>query len=1057
MAQPQLNAMLRRVRQLVRATAWATVDQRTVEELEDRRLLERFARQADGEAFAALVRRHGPMVLGVCRRALPRSHDAEDAFQATFLVLARQAGAIRRPEALGAWLYEVAQHLAARVRLADQRRRTRERHVAAPEAQFQAEPVDCDLPSIIDAELHRLPAKYRAPLVLCYLQNKTYTEAAQELGWAAGTVSGRLARARDLLRSRLLRRGVAVSAAGLTPLLTEAAAASAVPVALLASTARLAGLSASGAAVAGLISAQVAALRDGMAKTLLLAKLKLAAAVLLALGCLALGASMIGYRVLASGAGSAGRPLEEQKPKRAGQTQHETKNQQAASRQRAADPSDPLGQRLLSAAGTVVDRQGKPIAGAKVYVLEWHSARWSRNPDKSVFNAANDNDILASTATDAQGRFALKDILAPGSDHNWLCPWDLLVLAQGHALAWRRLTPENRQQALTLQLEAEEQIHGRVVDEAGKPVKGAQVRVAEVSPLHHPLDRSNSSPARLFLNWSRVPLSATSDADGQFRIAGLPAQVRVGLYISHEEHQWQGTYAATTDQPQAKLVERYSGPEPGKVRENETPVHTKKFTIALKPAVRLHGQVLFEDTGKPAAGCGIVLWQGASSRQGKTDANGRYSIGQIPFEKWNLALYPPAGAPYVGLRTELDLSRAERQVEQNFRLEPGTPVSGRIVDEETGKGVAGALVAFHPETKESRQLAASVHSEPDGRFRIAVPAGAGRLFVAGEVPGYLTERRGWKPEELDARFVRALNVAPNQSPPDVEFKLSPGRLISGTVVDDAGKPVARARVIPFGRQQQQREGLGVRQTTYTDEAGKFTLGGLRDDAELALYVLERERRLGIVLPVELKPGKRIDLPPIALPRLGTTTGRVVGEDGKPIGGVLVRGRTHTDVGPGMRYDGLEENVAVTDAQGQFTLAHLVPGCRYSLLLLAGGCLQADSEEFTAPAKAIVSLGQIKLLKADQSIAGVLLDEAGKPVAGAYLSVFLAEHRPRGNRVWLDPDRYQTDGEGRFKITGLSRGSFQLAVHIPPGDSQNLFPVEAGQQDLRLVFKPNPER
>lgn len=177
----------------------------------DAQLLNSFATSRDDGAFATLVARHGPMVWKVCRRLLPGVHDAEDAFQATFLVLAKSAARLRQPHLLGNWLYGVAYRVALRMRGASARRRSREMHdpaldqVAAP-----AEPAT-DVQWLVHDEVHRLPEKYRAPVVLCCLEGRTNEEAAETLRCPVGTVKGRLSRARDLLRNRLARRQVSFS------------------------------------------------------------------------------------------------------------------------------------------------------------------------------------------------------------------------------------------------------------------------------------------------------------------------------------------------------------------------------------------------------------------------------------------------------------------------------------------------------------------------------------------------------------------------------------------------------------------------------------------------------------------------------------------------------------------------------------------------------------------------------------------------------------------------------------------------------------------------------
>jgi RNA polymerase sigma factor (sigma-70 family) len=246
-------------------------------DLSDRHLLERFISTRDEAAFAALVQRHGPMVLGVCRRLLHDAHEAEDAFQATFLVLAHKARSIGRPELLGPWLYGVAVRTAGQARQAA-RRRSREREVAAmPAGDPSVEVVWRELRQVLDEELGRLAQKYRVPLVLVYLEGKTTEEVARQLGCPKGTVLSRLARGRDRLRDRLVRRGVALSVWTLVTVLGEKA----VPAALAEGAIEAAVRIAAGKAAAGAIPATVAALTKGVLRAMFLRKLKVVAAVLL--------------------------------------------------------------------------------------------------------------------------------------------------------------------------------------------------------------------------------------------------------------------------------------------------------------------------------------------------------------------------------------------------------------------------------------------------------------------------------------------------------------------------------------------------------------------------------------------------------------------------------------------------------------------------------------------------------------------------------------------------------------------------------------------------------
>jgi RNA polymerase sigma factor (sigma-70 family) len=252
-------------------------------------LLECFLAQRDEAAFAALMRRHGPMVFGVCRRVLRNAHDAEDAFQATFLVLVRKARSIGRPELLGNWLYGVAYRTALAARGATAKRRAKEREMAKSEA---VEETDWHEPaSLLDSELVRLPEKYRVPIVLCDLAGKTRKEAARQLGWPEGTINSRLARGRVILAKRLSRLGAVFSGGAIAAAMAEQAASVGMPVGLQASTLKAATVVAAGTATAtGIVSAKVVALTDRIVKTMFLTKLQIAATLLTAV--VAVGATM---------------------------------------------------------------------------------------------------------------------------------------------------------------------------------------------------------------------------------------------------------------------------------------------------------------------------------------------------------------------------------------------------------------------------------------------------------------------------------------------------------------------------------------------------------------------------------------------------------------------------------------------------------------------------------------------------------------------------------------------------------------------------------------------
>ena len=292
MANGQLDSVLQHIRKLVAAERTATIA--------DRELLERFIQHRDEAAFAMLVQRHGPMVMTVCRRGLGHVHDAEDACQATFLVLARKAASIRKRDSIASWLHGVAYHAAANLKREVSRRHAHEQ----PSVDVPQEPADItwrEVRIVLDEELQRLPRRFQAPLLLCYLEGKTRDEAARELGWSIGTIRGRLQRGRELLRSRLIRRGLTLSAALLASMLAENAVAVTLPATLVVQIAKAAGLVVTGqGAATGIISARVIALMEGGLKAMWMTKLKIVTAAWVALGLAGMGAGMLTKEMLAA-------------------------------------------------------------------------------------------------------------------------------------------------------------------------------------------------------------------------------------------------------------------------------------------------------------------------------------------------------------------------------------------------------------------------------------------------------------------------------------------------------------------------------------------------------------------------------------------------------------------------------------------------------------------------------------------------------------------------------------------------------------------------------------
>jgi RNA polymerase sigma factor (sigma-70 family) len=287
MAENRPDPLLHHIRHLIAGDPAA--------DMPDSQLLERFLVHRDETALEVLVRRYGPLVFGVCRRVLHNAHAAEDAFQATFLVLMRKAPALVRCERLGGWLYRVAYRLALRARANEARRRKHEAQAARCEADAESHASNSsDLLVALEEELQKLPERHRVPLVLCYLEGKTNECASQVLGCPRGSMSARLAQARERLRACLAQRGYAVPSAGLALVMTSAATEATVPLPLLTNTVRAAlWFAREEPTTTCFVTTQAVALARGACRAMFVNKLKIAAALLLAAAILGTGATML--------------------------------------------------------------------------------------------------------------------------------------------------------------------------------------------------------------------------------------------------------------------------------------------------------------------------------------------------------------------------------------------------------------------------------------------------------------------------------------------------------------------------------------------------------------------------------------------------------------------------------------------------------------------------------------------------------------------------------------------------------------------------------------------
>jgi RNA polymerase sigma factor (sigma-70 family) len=830
-------------------------------------LLARYTATHEEAAFAALVRRHGPLVLGVCRRVLGNAHDAEDAFQAAFLALARRAESIREQGSVGCWLYRVAFHTAVRARgQAAARKRLERRADPQPATDPFAELTGRELLTVLDEELQALPERCRAPLVLCYLQGLTCDEAARQAGWPLRTFKRRLDQARARLRGRLLRRGLALPAALVAAKLAPAAEA-AVPLGLAGVTVRAAlnGGEAPASGKAALLAAGAAGGAGFAGFKWVTAALVLGCAV--AFGAVALAQQEGPARIPATGAQTAPLPGVPQK------------------KQPAPAPKG------VSVSRRVLGSDGKPLVGAEVALL----GRLRPSPQKPnhVY------EVVAQGKTDAEGRFRLvrKDVPATAFYH-----LDVLAGAKGHGLGWLRVSGEGVQDDTDLRLEPERILRGRLIDLQGLPAAGVKGRPVYVAWKERPGEMGNLARTRREMMRAQMamvrarggsvgpfrrpgglefglpkapegltfwPRAFTADAQGRFEVRGLSAGQELHLLIEDDRFALQELQLDTGGAKQPA-----------------------EASLSLAPAQRIEGRVVYADTGKPAVGA-HVNFSALRANAGKdlaavTDAQGRFSVNLYPAPTFQVRVWPQAGQPYLSVQRRVNWTKGAARQTEDFSLPRGVEVRGKVVEAPSGKPRAGAAAYFVPQkdnaTARANQLLVGLnwkaHSAADGSFRLVVPPGPGRLIVDTGDPNFIT--RTTSQEELltgkpggTPQFhheVLPLSLQVQEGPKELEIKVRRGVTLRGTVLGLDGKPVPQGLLLcsrellttdPGEIRFIGADGVVPHGLMIVD--GQFELPGCDPDKTYRVYLLDAMFRSGVM------PARRLDAP------LSRSLGGMVGE------------------------------------------------------------------------------------------------------------------------------------------------------------------------------------
>jgi protocatechuate 3,4-dioxygenase beta subunit len=696
-------------------------------------------------------------------------------------------------------------------------------------------------------------------------------------------------------------------------------------------------------------SMKVAALTEIGLHAIYWPKLKIAMAVVAMAGLLGGGGGLLAYQMLRLRSANLAAVNQADRPHLPGkQTSH-------ADAAPATAPGADLERFSLS--GTVFDAGGKPVPGADVFLRESPTS-WRREILPTLRNwQPTKTRVLARSQTDGNGGFSFQNIVLYKVDalRKTVFPFDLIVMAKGRGLAWQHLPcPETSPARITLPAEAS--LGGRLVDPKGNPVEGARVQVLQIAQLDQGMNPPLDSAGFVDLQSLQVPLATKTDANGRFRLGGLPREIRATLRCSADRFLLKEIYAATTKRPQPNVEQgRPSGRRGSAVPQ---PVHTGRFTLRLEPGHRLHGRVVFGDTGQPVAGAGVAFL--ATPPQQTADSHGRFFLNHLPAGRCSFGVYPPRRTDYLGVQSQVDIPADKWEVEHTVRLPRGAVVAGQVVDEATSTGIADVQVQYLPRPDKAKDLPYSwtTRSQTDGTFRFAVPPGIGKLVIVGPVPGYLTEDRAASLLELDGRWVREVEAAKNRPLTGVRFTLSRGRVVTGRVQAPDGRSVraeiASSHIITANSH------LDLNWST--DAQGKFTLSGLKPKQDYELVFTNRHRKLAAKVLVPASEDRKPLVLEVKSRPMVAVAGRVVDENGNPIARAVARLRRWQE-GSGE----VTGAVTRTDAAGKFVFDTLVPDAEYSVEVSADGYsagrqISAFSPQFTAQQGSRHELADLQLYR-----------------------------------------------------------------------------------------------
>jgi RNA polymerase sigma factor (sigma-70 family) len=900
--------------------------------LSDRELIGQFVARGDASAeaaFAALVARHGPMVLRVCRQFLRDHHHAEDAFQAVFLVLARRAASVRDPDLLSNWLYGVALRTAgnARARIARCRKndeiRAADPSEAGPAASADRTAIDREQSEALHAEIDRLPKSSRLPVVLCYFEGLSLAEAAQRLHCPSGTLHSRLARARDKLRRGLARRGIVLAGTALAAALA-ARPASAFTVPLLwDSTTQAAIRFAAGRVGGGALPASAIALARQAIRATFWHELRATASTLLLLVAAAAGA---GYLTRAPAAANA--ELRKASAPTLATTPHvQTKADETA--RPAAGPG------RMFVVGRVLDPTGKPVPGVRVDVVGR-----PRLPRVATRAEPEWHVLIGCGTTGADGKFRFDGIRTASTRYYEV---DAVAASPGYGLGWARLNPDAPEPGAEISLRPEQTIQGRLVDINGQPATGVEFHVGRVGHrtdmgTFEGVNLGDRRPPGAFLAWPRV---LKTDNDGRFTLAGIGRGVSADLVIRdpHFASQWLSI-----------MSDNRNGAAPS--------------THVLQPSTIIEGRVLAADTGQPipSAAVGVTASRDEIGDMYTTwfraDKEGRYLANPSPGGYFRVKGVAPEGQPFLMREDEFAWTKGTVKRTLDIRLPRGILIRGKVTDEKSGGPLEAATLQYVAARRPDHVTdgwQAVVASQNDGSFQIVVPPGKGHLFAYGPTPDYLLEAIGSRTiyrgqpggERHYAHRIIPYDVKIGGEPEEINVALRTGKTIKGRVIGLDGQTVDNAEIITtlhFNYFHLSWRG----DLTIHARDGCFELHGLDPEKATTVYFLDADHEWGAA--VELSGKQAGEDVVVQLQPCGRATARFVDPEGKPVARIFPQFEILGT--PGRHEDNRDPNEQATlaadaaympnvdrkhywrgpftDGDGRITLPDLIPGAMYRI-------------------------------------------------------------------------------------------------------------------------------